>query len=99
MGLPYFQSENRNMSLLQTAWTKLLNPLLANPLMQGQLITNVALASGTTQVNHKLGRPPQGWFLVAPLGAATVYQGTQNTPSLTLALVSSAAITTDIYVF
>src|ERR1700689_5475665 len=85
---------------LQTTWASQLNPVLANLLINGQLLPSIALNNGTTAINHKLGRQPQGWFLIAPQGAATVYQAAQQTnPTLTLTFVSDAAITTGFWVF
>lgn len=85
---------------MQTSWAQQIDPVLANLLVQGQLLSNVSLINGTTAINHKLGRIPLGWFLVSPLGAATVYQAAyQPNPTLTLTLTSNAAITTSIWVF
>lgn len=86
--------------LMSTKWAAQLDPLLANLLVQGQLLKGISLANGTTVVNHLLGRQPQGWFLVSPQGAATVYQASsQPNPTLTLTLISNAAITTALWVF
>lgn len=85
---------------MQTTWAQQLNPIIANALVNGQLLPSIVLNNGTTVISHKLGRQPQGWFLVSPLGAATVYQAAQQpNPTLTLTLVSDAAITTSVWVF
>lgn len=85
---------------MQSKWKSILEPVLANLLINGQLLTNVQLINGSTPVNHKLGRIPNGWFLVSPLGAAMVYEAAmQPNPTLTLTLVSNAAIQTSIWVF
>jgi hypothetical protein len=85
---------------MQTKWASQLNPVLANLLVNGQLLANQTLIDGSTAINHKLGRTPNGWFLVSPQAAATVYQAAyQPQPTLTLTLVSSAALTTDLWVF
>lgn len=85
---------------MQTKWASQINPVLANLLVQGQLLTDISLINGTTAVNHKLGRIPNGWFLVSPMGAATVYQAAQQiNPTLTLSLVSNTAIQTSVWVF
>lgn len=97
MSLPYFQSTDRNMSMLQTQWASQLNPLLSNPLFQGNLIRNVALINGTTIVNHRLGRALVGWFLVDINGAATIYSSSHD--ALTLSLISNAAVNVSLYVF
>lgn len=85
---------------MQQQWASQLNPVLQNLLVNGQLLTNQQLNNGTTVINHKLGRSPIGWFLSAPKGAATVYQAAQQpNPTLTLTLVSDAAVASDLWVF
>jgi hypothetical protein len=92
--------QKQPLPLMQTSWANQINPVLANLLIQGQLLQNQQLIDGTTVINHKLGRTPLGWFLVSPQAAATVYQAAQQpNPNLTLTLVSSAAVTTSIWVF
>ncbi len=89
-----------NWDAAQTTWAQQINPVLANLLVQGKLLSDVTLANGSTVINHGLQRKPIGWFLVSPLGAATVYQAaTQPNPALTLTLVSSAAISTSVWIF
>jgi hypothetical protein len=86
---------------MQHQWKSDIDPVLSNPLLQGQLLTQVSLKDGTTVVNHGLGRKLVGWFLVGITGAATVYdkQASNQTPQLTLSLVSSAAVTVNLWVF
>ena len=92
--------QNQTLPQMQSKWKSLLDPVLANLLINGQLLQNQTLVNGATPINHRLGRTPQGWFLVAPQGPATVYQAAQQpTPDLILTLVSNAAITTSIWVF
>jgi len=86
--------------LMCTTWASQIDPVLANLLVNGQLLTGQSLNNGTTVIDHKLGRKPNGWFLVSPQGAATVYQASsQPNPNLTLTLISNAAIQTSIWVF
>lgn len=89
------------LDLMQTKWATELNPLIANPLTQGQLLTGQVLINGVTVVNHGLGRKLQGWFIVGINAAATVYdtQATNQMPQLTLNLTSNAAATVSIWVF
>lgn len=85
---------------MQVNWATQLDPVIANLLVKGQLLKNVMLNNGTTVINHRLGRTPQGWFLSAPKGAATVYEASkQPNATLTLTVVSDAAITTDMWVY
>lgn len=98
MSLPSFQTDDLALSLMQTRWATELNPLLANPVLLGNNLTNIALKIGTTAINHKLGRKMQGWILTDVDGAASIYRSV-GFNDLTLTLISNAAVTVNIYVF
>lgn len=85
---------------MQTTWAQQLNPLISNPLTQGQLVS-AELINGITIVNHKLGRKLIGWLIVGIDGAAQVYdnQASNQTPQLTLSLTSDAAVSCNLWVF
>lgn len=87
--------------LLQTRWASQLNPILANLLVQGQLLPNIDLISGTNVVNHKLGRDLIGWIITRKNDAANIYdtQAINQMPDLTLNLVSDMAVSISIWVF
>lgn len=99
--LTIFQSPSQEMQLMQTSWASQLNPLLANPVSNVLILKGVLLASGDNQVNHKLGRALQGWFVVGQNASATFYdkQSSNKTPQLTLALTASANVTISLAVF
>jgi hypothetical protein len=93
-------AQKLSMDQLQTKWASQLNPVLANLLVQGQLLQDQSLINGTTTINHRLGRTLNGWFVVSPKASATVYEATsQPNPTLTLTLISSAALDCSIWVF
>lgn len=96
--LPQFQSPNRVFQLMQSQWGQILNQFTNNPSLQSQLLKNISLSSGTTIINHKLGRIPQGWRIVDIDGAATIYRSAAFN-SLTLSLHSSAAVNITLEVF
>lgn len=85
----------------QTVWAQAINPVLDSPIVQGQLLSDIALINGTISVNHRLGRKLIGWFLVGINAAATVYdnQAINQTPQLTLSLTSNAVATATLWVF
>jgi hypothetical protein len=87
--------------MLQVKWASILNPLLGNPSNNASVLKNVALVTGTNVVNTLLGRTLQGWSIVRQRGPASFYdmQDTNQSPSLTLVLVSSADVSVDILVF
>lgn len=101
MALPIFQTDSKDLSLLQTGWAQQLNPVISLPTNQGQILRDISLVSGLNQVSHRLGRKLQGWFLVRQRSLASVYdqQDAESNPALFLALVSSASVSVDIFVF
>lgn len=85
-----------------TAWASQLNPVITNPITKGIVLKNVQLAVGQNVINHKLGRILQGWNSTRIRNvAAQIYdtQDSNQTPQLTLNLVSDAAVTVDLFVF
>lgn len=98
MSLALFQTDNRDLSLLQTSWSASINPLLSNPIVNGIFVKSIALINGVTIINHKLGRKPQGYFVTDINAAATIYRS-QPYNNLTLVLTSNAVATVNLYVF
>ena len=79
-------------------WASQLNPVLANPITNPILITNISLIDGQNVINHGLGQTQQGWIITDIQGSANVYR-TEPFNSLTLTLTSSAAVTISLAVF
>ena len=101
MSLAYFQSDDRTLSLLQTSWSQQLNPIINSAPNNSTILTSVALVSGTNTINHLLGRKLQGWKIVRQRSSASIYDNQDNNqqPTLTLILISNAAVVVDIEVF
>lgn len=100
--LPIFTTEDKNMTLMQTNWATLINPVLSQPISQGLLLKDVTLASGDNTINHKLGRKLQGWFPTRFQSAfAQLYdkQNTNQMTDLTLVLNANGAVVVDLFVF
>lgn len=99
--LPIMQSDSEQLLSVQTRWASILNPLLSNPLLNGVVLKQVQLASGSNIINHKLGRKLQGFIITRQRGPANIYdtQDNNSMPDLTLHLESSASVSCDIYVF
>lgn len=83
---------------MQNQWAAQLNPLIANPINQANILTDVVLKNGSTVVNHKLGRMMQGWFIVDQTGAAQIYRSASMN-SVNITLTSNAAVTVALAVF
>lgn len=88
-------------ALHQTQWAQAIDPILTNPLNSASVLKSVSLVSGANVINHKLGAPLQGWWIVRQRAAASIYdtQDTNQMPQLTLNLVSSAPVVVDLAVF
>lgn len=102
MSLPIFQTNSKDISLLQTSWASQLNQLLAMPTNHGLILNNIELVPGSNVVNHKLGRKLQGWSVVRMKNAFVQIFDTQDTnqqSNLTLTLNSSGPGLIDLFVF
>lgn len=101
MTLPIFQTDSKDLLLIQTNWSSQINPVLSLPINQGIILKSIVLTTGENTINHKLGRPLQGWFLVRQRALASIYdkQDTNTYPQLSLILQSNANVTVDLFVF
>lgn len=90
-----------NLNAMQNRWATILDPVVKSPIIQGSMLPNVKLVIGTNAVNHLLGRKLQGWFVVGIDGVASLYdtQATNQTPQLTLNLVSNVTVNVTLWVF
>lgn len=83
---------------MQTRWKSILDPVIASPMNQVSILSNVSLINGVTVINHLLGQMQQGWFLVDLNGAAAIYRSAPFNDK-TLTLTSNDAVTVSIGVF
>lgn len=100
MALPIFKSSDQNLMLMQSSWTSQLNPLLSNPSNNTSILKNVQLISGTNTINHLLGKKLQGYRIIRQRALANIYdaQDSNQSPQLTLVLISDAPVSVDIEV-
>ncbi len=87
--------------LANPKWAASLNPVIANPLMAGNLLAGIVLVTGANSISHRLGRKLVGYIVVLNSAAVTVYdsQATNQYPDLYLILNASGATTISLYVF
>lgn len=100
--LPYQQTNDRQLNTYQSALSAALQPITSNAAAAGIILSNVALVTGQTNVVPiGLTQPLVGWSIVRLRANATVWdsQDTNNTPSQTLLLNTTANVTVDILVF
>lgn len=99
MQLPIFQTSDQTLSLMETKWASILNPVLSLPLNdKPSYLTNITLASGNNVINHLLGATPQGWILTDVNAAVSIYRNAAFN-STTLTLNSSGAAIVSLIVF
>jgi hypothetical protein len=101
MQLPIFHTEDKDLSMMQTKWASVINPLLSTEIVNGNLLENISLKVGTNVINHLLGRKLIGWMIVGINGIANIYdaQANNQTPQNTLILISDAAVTVKVWCF
>ena len=84
--------------LANPKWAAVLNPLLALPIVNGNAVSATLTGSTPQAVPHKLGRMPQGWFLIDNTTNAVVWR-TQPFNATNLTLEASATTTVNLWVF
>lgn len=98
MQLPFQQTLVRDLSIMQSKWKSILDPVLGNPTTNMAILENVALATGNNKVPHLLQRIQQGWIITDIQGVASIYR---NRPfeNIYLFLNASAPVIVNIGVF
>ena len=96
--LPLIKSQYMDLELIQSKWKSQLDPILANRLTQGNLISSIALKSGDNVINHLLGRMMQGWLLVDQDKGVTIYRSAPLNGQ-TLTLNASGTVNISLWVF
>jgi hypothetical protein len=98
------QTQDRNLNQVQQNLAKSINPLFANPLINGILIPDVILTTGDNYIEHKLGRALIGWIIVRRSdGTSAVFDKQQTLSEVLqqtqLLLNSSGSVQVTLYVF
>lgn len=97
--LPLFTKANdQNFTLMNSQWAALLNPVLANLLVQGIPLKNVPIINGNNVINHLLGRMMQGWIITDIDAGAAIYRSSPLNDK-TISLTSGASCTISLWVF
>ena len=93
---------DRRTKLVQDNIAKVVDILSAIPILDGVLLSDVELSPTapfitSTEVEHRLGRTPLGWFVTAKDAQAVVWEVSRD--DLFLGLNTSADVTIDLWVF
>lgn len=86
------------LELMAPKWASQLDPVLANPVVQGLELKNINLTVGDNVINHLLGRKQQGWFITDINAVAGIYRSAEFN-ALTLTLNSDVECTINLWVF
>lgn len=85
--------------LANPRWASELNPFLALPILNGNLVSSIALIANKPQaINHLLGRMPQGWFLTDNVTDTAVWRA-RDFSQYTITLQSSQDTTISFWIF
>lgn len=94
-----FLSTKLPWDLANTRWASVLNPILALPILNGNMIEEINLVASTPQtINHLLQQTPTGWFITDNTANAVIWR-TRDFNPLTITLESDADTTIAIWVF
>ena len=95
------QTDDRNIQQLQQNIKQAVDPVIQNPLVNGQLKKNLTMVAGTNTIMTGLNREIQGYLVVRNRAASTYYdiQDSNPIPTKTLILVFSAPTVIDVYIF
>lgn len=97
--LPITKTGNPAIDVWITKVKSQLDPILANQLVQGRLVTQ-ALQPGVNNINHLLGRQQVGWMQSDLSGPAVVWRSAPlNSSTLTLTCSAVAQVTVSFWVF
>jgi hypothetical protein len=75
----------------------LVDQLNKKPIIDGILLEGLTITSGSSTIEHKLGRIPRGYLVVASTAAVNVYNGSMT--QYLIPLVSDADATISLWVF
>lgn len=88
----------KDMELHQQSVVDQFSKVAQVPFMNGVLISGLALTTGAANnVQHKLGKVPQGWFIFLQNANSVVWNGTPTATILPLNV--SANVTVTLWVF
>lgn len=94
-----FVSQNSELTMLQSKLQEFFAPLLANPTLDGTLLTNIQLVAGENKVEHKLQRAALGWIVVSKNATCDIWEPSKDLSKAFITLQSSAPVTISLWVF
>jgi len=101
-GYSWVTTTDANVDRLQYRLEETLKPVTDSSIVDGVLIEDIDLASGTsTKIAHKLGRKLRGWIVVGRTAAQHVYDENAGETDLDefLHLTAGGTVTVNVWVF
>ncbi len=94
-------AEDKDVNKVQDNINTSLSAVLSKEIVDGILLKEVDLVTGTNVISHKLNRKIEGWIIVRKRATADIWdsQDSSNTRDRTLTLESSADVTVDLWIF
>lgn len=101
MAIARVQTTSRELNQIQSQIISSVDPILANPIVNGRLIQSLSVVTGSNTIDHGLGRELLGWIVVRNNANVTFYdtQSSNANPARTLLLTASGNATISLYVF
>lgn len=96
------ETDDPKLGKVQEYTQRSIDPIAKSEIINGTLLKKVKLTAGKdNNIDHKLGRKPQGWVLVRVRASATIWdlQDANTLSKSTLRLWTSADVTVDLWVF
>lgn len=95
--IPLIQLDEYKAQQAQQLLNQAVNEIISVPVLNGRLLENVQLASGSNDVEHKLNRVPVGYIIVRRSANQNLHDTSLNNRTLTLN--ASGAVTVSLWVF
>lgn len=89
--------QSDELTQLQSNVEQALQPILRSPIINGTLIESVSIGTSATQVAHKLGRKPLGYFVAAQFGPGEIWAADFSVSYISF--TASTPVTVNLWVF
>ena len=89
---------DQDLNRIQDNLKETFDAIASNPLLGGQLLSQVPLVAGANNVHHGLGRNYRTWLWMRPTAALTLYETASVDPTRLLSIVASAPGSVDLFV-
>jgi hypothetical protein len=75
---------DRDLQLIQSNIENAISQVISSALLNGRLINDISLVSGSNKVEHKLNRVPQGYIITEQNASTIVYASAKDDKFISL---------------